>query len=344
MKNKVAFLVDKGQIEMGERECPKPVGDQVLIKVKHCGICGSDVHNYVEGGTGKRIIHFPFILGHELAGEIVAVGGGVKELKAGDRVCVEPGVPCGVCEYCRKGEYNLCPDMKFMAAYPVEGSMQEYLTFPETNCFKLPDNVSTVEGALIEPLAVGLYAAEQANVKVNDTVVILGMGCIGLMTLLACKARNVGRIIAVDIYDSHLKTAAELGADCLVNSASEDAAAAVERLTGGRLADITFETAGQGATALMAPAVTRRGGTIMCVGNITKPTPYKFFDISSKEITLKTQFRYRNVFALAVDLISSGKVDLSPIRPQMFPFGQTQEAFQYAINHAENTVKCMLEM
>ena len=146
----------------------------------------------------------------------------------------------------------------------------------------------------------------------------------------------MGRIIAVDIYDSHLKTASELGADCLINSEAEDAVAAIEKLTGGRLADITFETAGQGATALMAPAVTRRGGTIMCVGNITKPTPYKFFDISCKEITLKTQFRYRNVFALAVDL--------SPVRPQIFPFDQTQEAFQYAINHAESTVKCMLEM
>ena len=344
MKNKAAYLVDKGQIEMGEKACPAPAGSEVLIRVKHCGICGSDVHNYVEGGTGKRIIKFPFILGHELAGEVVETGEGVKHLKPGDRVCVEPGVPCGVCEYCRAGEYNLCPDMKFMAAYPVEGSMQEYLTFPESSCYKLPENVSTVEGALIEPFAVGLYAAEQAGVKVNDTVVILGMGCIGLMTLLACKARNVGRIIAVDIYDSHLDTARELGADCVINSALEDAAAVIGELTGGKMADITFETAGQSATALLAPAVTGRGKTIMCVGNITKPTPFKFFDISCKEITLKTQFRYRNVFALAVDLIASGKVDLNPIRPKMFPFDQTQEAFQYTIHHAENTVKCMLEM
>lgn len=344
MKNKAAYLVDKGQIEMGEKACPVPLGSEVLIRVKHCGICGSDVHNYVEGGTGKRIIKFPFILGHELAGEVVETGDGVKNLKPGDRVCVEPGVPCGVCEYCRAGEYNLCPDMKFMAAYPVEGSMQEYLTFPESSCYKLPENVSTVEGALIEPFAVGLYAAEQAGVKVNDTVVILGMGCIGLMTLLASRARNVGRIIAVDIYDSHLATARELGADCVINSASEDAVAVVGELTGGRMADVTFETAGQSATALLAPAITGRGKTIMCVGNITKPTPFKFFDISCKEITLKTQFRYRNVFALAVDLIASGKVDLNPIRPKMFPFYQTQEAFQYAIHHAESTVKCMLEM
>ena len=344
MKNKVAFFVSKGKIEMGHRECVKPMGNEVLIKVGHCGICGSDVHNYVEGGTGKRIIHFPFILGHELAGEIVEVGAEVKKLSIGDRVCVEPGIPCGTCEFCRRGEYNLCPDMKFLAAYPIEGSMQEYLVFPETNCFKLPDNVSTIEGALIEPLAVGLYAAEHADVKINDTVVILGMGCIGLMTLLACKARNAGKIIAVDIYDSHLEIAKELGADYLINSSIEDAEAVIEKITEGNLSDITFETAGQSVTALMAPAVTRRGGTIMCVGNITKPTPYKFFDISCKEITLKTQFRYRNVFRLAVDLISSGKVNLAPIKPKIFPFDQTQEAFQYAINHAEDTVKCMLEM
>lgn len=344
MKSRVAYLVDKGKIEMGERDCPRPEGDEVLIKVKHCGICGSDVHNYIEGGTGKRIIKFPFILGHELAGEVVALGDQVKALKIGDHVCVEPGVPCGSCEYCRKGEYNLCPDMKFMAAYPIEGSMQEYLTFPESNCYQLPEQVSTIQGALIEPFAVGLYAAEQAGVKVNDTVVILGMGCIGLMTLLAAKVRNAGRIIAVDIYDSHLQMAKALGADVVINSTKEDVAAVVEAVTGSKLADVTFETAGQSSTTLLAPALTKRGGIIMCVGNITKPTPYKFFDISSKEITLKTQFRYRNVFALAVDLIASGKVDLTPLNPKIFPFSETQEAFQYAINHAENTVKCMLEM
>ena len=129
MKNKAAFLVDKGKIEMGEKEIPEVGKGQVLIKVKHCGICGSDVHNYIEGGTGKRIIHFPFILGHELAGEVVKVGEDVKNFRTGDRVCVEPGVPCGKCAYCREGEYNLCPDMRFLAAYPVEGSMQEYLAF-----------------------------------------------------------------------------------------------------------------------------------------------------------------------------------------------------------------------
>ena len=344
MKNKVAYLVDKGKVELGEREQPEAGKGQVLIKVKHCGICGSDVHNYIEGRTGKRIIHFPFILGHELAGEIVEVGEGVKKLSVGDRVCVEPGVPCGTCSYCRKGEYNLCPDMRFLAAYPVEGSMQEYLVFPEENCFKLPKQVSTIEGALIEPLAVGLYAAEHSEVNINDTIVILGMGCIGLMTLIACKARNVGKIIAVDIYDTHLEIAKKLGADVTINTSGEDAAAVIEKITSGRLADVTFETAGQSATAVLAPAVTGRGGTIMCVGNITKPTSYKFFDISCKEITLKTQFRYRNVFALAVDLIASGKIDLSPINPKMFPFDQTQEAFQYAIHHGEDTVKVMLEM
>lgn len=344
MKNEAAYLIEKGKVEIRERDCPDPVGSEVLIRVDYCGICGSDVHNYLEGGTGKRIIQFPFILGHEVAGEVIQTGSEARLLQVGDRVCIEPGVPCGTCEYCRKGQYNLCPDMKFMAAYPVEGSMQKYLVFPEENCLKLPSHVSGVEGALIEPFAVGLYAAEQAGVQMNDRVVILGMGCIGLMTLLACKARNVKEIIAVDIYDSHLKKAVELGADYVINSTKENVELLVNRYTKGVMADVVFETAGQSATALMAPAVTKRGGTIMCVGNITKPTPYKFFDISSKEITLKTQFRYRNVFATAVDLIAGGKINLKGIEPKIFPFEKAQEAFQYAIHHGENTVKCMLKM
>lgn len=207
MINRIASLVDKGKIEMTTGEVPRPAANEVLIKVKHCGICGSDIHNFQAGGTGKRVIHFPFVLGHEFAGEVVETGADVKTLAVGDRVCVEPGVACGECRYCKSGRYNLCEDMRFMSAYPNRGSMQGYVVFPAKNCFKLPENLTTVEGALIEPLAVGLHAVNRGNVRFGDTVVIMGTGCIGIMTLLACKAKGATRIIAVDIFNNRLQKA-----------------------------------------------------------------------------------------------------------------------------------------
>jgi len=344
MVNRIASLVGRGKIEMITGEIPAPAAHEVLIKVKHCGICGSDVHNFIAGGTGKRMIQYPFVLGHEFAGEVVEVGAEVKNLNVGDRVCVEPGVGCGECEYCKSGRYNLCNNMKFMSAYPNRGSMQDYVTFPAKNCFKLPDNLSTVEGALIEPLAVGLHAANRGNVKFGDTVLILGTGCIGIMTILACKAKNATRIIAVDVFDNRLKKAQKLGAAYIINSKTEDVAARVSEITGGRMADVVFETAGRPETFVMAAEAVRRGGTLVTVGNISEPNPLKLVEVNMKEIDIKCVFRYANVYPLALELISAGKIDIKGIAPSLFPFDETPQAFDYAINNGASILKCVLEM
>jgi len=344
MDNRVARLMGRSLIEMGLTDIPVPEADEVLIKVKHAGICGSDVHNYREGRTGKRVIKYPFVLGHEFAGEIIMTGARVVSLAVGDRVCVEPGVGCGECCFCKSGRYNLCERIKFMSAYPNEGCMQDYVTFPAKNCFKLPDNLTTIEGALIEPLAVGLHSASRGGVKCGDAVVILGAGCIGLMTLLACKARNAATIIAVDIFDNRLQKALELGATAAVNSADGDAAAKIAGILGKKRADVVFETAGQPVTTLLAAEIVGRGGTIVTVGNVSEPTPYKFVDINMKEVQMIGVFRYSNVFPLALELISSGKIDLNAVKPDIFPFEETQKAFQYAINNGKDVIKCVLEM
>ena len=158
-----------------------------------------------------------FMLGHECAGTIVEVGKEVEKLKVGDRVALEPGITCGKCEFCKSGHYNLCPDVVFLATPPVQGCNEEFIAFPEDMCFKLPENVSTKEGALIEPLSVGFYAAEQGNVGTGDTVVILCSGCIGLVTLLACKAHGAGQIIVADLVQARLDKAMELGATAVIN-------------------------------------------------------------------------------------------------------------------------------
>ena len=344
MENRVASLVGKAQIRMTTGPVPSPGSGEVLIKVRHCGICGSDVHNFQEARTGKRVISFPFVLGHEFAGEIVETGKNVRNVKVGDRVCVEPGVGCGECEYCKSGRYNLCQNMKFLSAYPNVSSMQDYVVFPAKNCFKLPDNLSTVEGALIEPLAVGLHAANRGNVKCGDTVLVLGTGCIGIMTLLACKAKNATRIIAVDIFDNRLQKAKELGASTVINSKQEDVASRVAGLTDGKFADVVFETAGRPETLVMAADAVKRGGTIVTVGNVSNPTPLRPVEINMKEIDLKCVFRYANVYPLALELISSGKIDLKALKPDIFPFEETAKAFDYAIHNGQSVLKCILEM
>lgn len=344
MVNRIASFVDKGKLEMTTGPIPSPAPDEVLIKVKHCGICGSDIHNFIAGGTGKRIIQFPFILGHEFAGEIVEVGTQVLGLDVGDRVCVEPGVACGECEHCKKGRYNLCENMRFMSAYPNLGCMQDYVVFPAKNCYKLPDNLTTIDGALIEPLAVGLHAANRGQVSFGYTVVIMGTGCIGIMTLLACKAKGATKIIAVDIFDNRLQKAQNLGATHTINSKIEDVAAKVSELTGGRMADVVFETAGRPETFEMAADTAMRGGTLVTVGNISEPTKLKLVEINMKELDLKCVFRYANVYPLALKLISSGQIDISAISPDIFPFDEAPSAFDYAIHNGASTLKCILEM
>ena len=198
-KNRAAVLTGLKTLEFREVPMPQVGADEILMRMEAVGVCGSDVHYYSHGRIGDFVVEFPFILGHECAGTIVEVGKEVKHLQVGDRVALEPGVPCGKCEMCRTGHYNLCPDVKFFATPPYDGCLMDYVSFPAEFAFKLPDNVSTVEGALVEPLAIGINAALTGGVKLGDTVLIFGAGCIGLVTLLAAKAYGASQIIVSDV-------------------------------------------------------------------------------------------------------------------------------------------------
>ncbi len=204
MKNSKAILQVPGTMKIISAEIPVPKEDEVLIKVEYVGICGSDVHGFESG---------PFIppkdpnqeigLGHECAGTVVAVGSRVRKFKPGDRVNIEPGVPCGHCRYCLEGKYNICPDVDFMATQPnYRGALTHYLCHPESFTYKLPDNMDTMEGALVEPAAVGMHAAMLADVKPGKKIIILGAGCIGLMTLQACKCLGATEIAVVDVLEN----------------------------------------------------------------------------------------------------------------------------------------------
>lgn len=344
---KGAFM--RGTDHMVIKEIPVPdIKDkEVLVSLEYVGICGSDVHYYHNGCCGpfKVDLTEDYMLGHECAGTIVKIGKDVENLKVGDRVALEPGITCGKCEACKSGHYNLCPDVVFLATPPVQGCNEEFIAFPEDMCFKLPENVSTKEGALIEPLSVGFYASEQGNVKPGDTVVILGAGCIGLVTLLACKARGAGKIIVSDLVDTRLEKAKELGADIVINGKEEDIFKKTEEITNGRGYDIVFETAGSPVTIAQTPFLVRRGGTITLVGiSAQEEIDFNFGQIMDKEATIKTVFRYKNIYPKAIAAVSSGAINVKNIVTHEFELENIEEAYNEAVNNKTDLVKAVIKV
>lgn len=342
MKNKAAFLTGIEKIEFGEVEVPKIKPDEVLVKMESIGVCGSDVHYYSHGRIGDFVVKFPFILGHECAGTIVEVGNEVSHLKVGDRVALEPGVPCGHCEFCLSGRYNLCPDVRFFATPPYDGCLMNYVSHPAQFAFKLPDNVSSVEGALVEPLAIGINAALTGGVKLGDTVVIFGSGCIGLVSLLASKAYGATDVIVVDIIDKRLEVARKLGAKTL-NAKQCDIMAEIGKLTEGKGAQVVIDCAGTNTTICQTIQAAKSGGTIVWVGLAAESVDgLKTGPISTKELTIKSIFRYKNLYPTAIAAIADGKIDISGIISDKYKFEETPKAFAETLKNAQNIVKSVI--
>ncbi len=345
MNNKAVFMSGTNNMVTKEVPVPTPGPKDVLVKVDVVGICGSDVHYYQHGRIGDFVVEGDFILGHECAGEVVEVGSEVKTLAKGDRVALEPGKTCGKCKFCKTGKYNLCPDVEFFATPPYHGVFTNYVTHPEDMCFKLPANVSNMEGALVEPLAVGLHASGMGEVKLGDTVVIFGAGCIGLVTLLSCKARGASKIYVVDILENRLETARKLGATEAINAKECDVLAKIADLTEGQGADVVIETAGSEFTVKQTADVVSRGGTIVLVGMTPKDeTCFNFMKLMGKEGQLKTIFRYRNLYPVAINAIASGAIDVKGIVSHEFDFDHVKEAFDFVSSNAKDVVKAVIKI
>ncbi len=344
---KAAYMNGLDKMIIKETAVPEVGEDQVLVQLEYVGICGSDVHYYHHGACGpyKVDLEKDFMLGHECAGTVVEIGKGVKHLKVGDKVALEPGITCGQCEYCKSGRYNLCEDVVFLATPPVQGCYEEYIAFPENMCFKLPEEMSTKEGALIEPLSVGFHAANQGNVQTGDTVVILGAGCIGLATLLSCKARGVGKIIIADLVDARLNKAKELGANHVLNGKNVDVIAEILKLTDGKGADKVIETAGSTYTIAQTPHLVKRGGTIVLVGLApVEEINFNFAKIMDKEAEIRTVFRYCNIYPKAIAAVASGAIDVKRIITHEYALEQIQEAFDEAVNNKTDLVKAVIKI
>ncbi len=342
---KTAVMLGIGKMGFEERPIPVPKDNEVLVKLEYVGICGSDLHYYETGAIGDYVVKPPFVLGHEPGGTVVEVGKDVKHLNVGDRVALEPGKTCGHCEFCKTGNYNLCPDVVFFATPPVDGVFQEYVAHEAALCFKLPDNVSTMEGALIEPLAVGFHAAIQGGAKAGQTAVVMGAGCIGLVTMMALKAMGVSRVFVVDIMEKRLQKALELGADGVINASQTDAVEEAKKLTDGRGCDLAVETAGTQITAVQTIHMTKKGAAIVLVGysksgEMTLPMSLAL----DKELTFKTVFRYRHIYPMAIDAVAAGKVNLKGIVTDVFDLDDVQNAMDHSVNNKADIVKAVIRI
>lgn len=344
-KMRVAIMTDLGKIEMGERDIPTPKDDEVLVRVEYVGVCGSDLHYYESGRIGDFIVKPPFVLGHEAGGTVVEVGSAVKHLKVGDRVALEPGKTCGKCEFCRTGRYNLCPDVIFFATPPVDGVFQDYVAHEADLCFKIPDNMDTMEAALIEPLAVGFHAARQGGAQAGQTAVVTGAGCIGLVSMMALKAMGVSNIIVVDIMQKRLDKAVELGATAVINGREKDTVEEVLIMTDGKGADLVIEASGAEITTRQAIQFTKKGATIVLVGysasgELTLPISLAL----DKELNIKTVFRYRHIYPMAIEAVAAGKVNLKGIVTNIFSLDDIQEAMDQSVKNKADIVKSVIKV
>lgn len=338
---KAMALTALRRIEPLQVEEPALKPGWVKVKVLHTGICGSDLHYYEHGRVGDFVVEFPFILGHESAGEVVAVGEGVHDLAPGDRVTLEPGIPCGRCRECRTGRYNLCPDVIFFATPPVPGTLQQYVVHPADLCFKLPDNVSTLAGALAEPLAVGFHACRQGGAVPGMTAAVLGCGCIGLCTAMALFAHGVTDVFMTDRIPLRLEAARSLHAKT-VDITARDPVDTIRAWTHGRGADLVVDTTGNALAALSTARLVAAGGTVVMVGLAPDPTfPFDFGALQAREATVKTVFRYRNLYPTVVAALAAG-LPIERIVNRVFSFDETDAAFAFNSAHRDEVVKAVI--
>ncbi|XP_042899421.2 sorbitol dehydrogenase [Parasteatoda tepidariorum] len=334
-----------GDLRLENREIPVPRPNEVLLKVHYVGICGSDIHLWKKGGFGDFLVKENIVLGHETSGVVIKTGDKVKHLKPGDKVCVEPGVPCSKCEFCKKGRYNLCPTTRYDDPTAEFGSLCRYYCQDADYCFKLPDNVSLEEGALIEPLSVAVYACRRAEVSAGKTILICGAGPIGLMNLLTCKAMGASKICMTDISDERLVTAKKLGAICgmnVKNIDSEQTMECIHKCLGGP-PDITMECSGAESSINFGLKVTKPGGVLLMVGVGPPRISLNLVDSSFREVDIRGVYRYVNCFPVALELVSSGAIDLKTLITHRYKLEDALKAFETFLTAKDGAIKVLIK-
>jgi L-iditol 2-dehydrogenase len=322
-ENRAAVLYAPGDVRVEDRDVPSPGEREVLVEIAAVGVCGSDIHYYEHGRIGSFVVREPMVLGHESAGRVVALGPGASKHAVGDRVALEPGVPCGACRECRAGRYNLCSDVRFFATPPIDGAFANYVVIHEDFAFALPDSVSDEAGALMEPLSVAVWACQKAKVSAGDRVLVTGAGPIGLLSLQAARAFGATEVTVTDVNPHRLALAERTGATRTIDvteTALQDS---------GVEADALIECSGHPASLMAGIAALRPAGTAVLVGMGPEEegvVPLSL--IQSRELWLTGTFRYANTYPTAIALAAGGRVDLEAIITGHYGLDDAEAALQ----------------
>ena len=338
-------LVLSAYEQLAVEEVPSPVAapDEVLVRVEACGICGSDVHGF-DGTSGRRIP--PIVMGHEAAGIIAAVGSDVKGYAVGDRVTFDSTVYCGHCEYCLRGEVNLCDNRQVVGVscgdYRREGAFAELVRVPERILYKLPESLSFAEAAMLEAVSVALHAVRVTQLRGGERALVIGAGMIGLLTLQAAKAAGCAQVMVADVDATRLKLAKASGADAVLLASGAELLQAVMEKTGGRGVDVVFEAVGRNETVSSAIDVVCKGGTVTLIGNITPEVKLPLQKVVSREIRLQGTAASAGEYPQAMELMMSGAIDVKPLITAVAPLGDGPQWFARLHAREPNLMKIVL--
>jgi L-iditol 2-dehydrogenase len=340
---KALLLSEYGRLDTVDVPMPRPGPDEILVRVEACGICGSDVHGF-DGSSGRRIP--PLIMGHEAAGTVAAVGPNATTFEPGDPVTFDSTVYCGHCQYCLKGEMNLCENRQVLGVsipeYRREGAFADYVVVPERIVHPLPDNVPFPEAAMVEPLAVAAHAIALSQVPEDATVLVVGAGMIGLLVLAVLRAEGVNNVIVTDIDDSRLELAKDMGATAVINGKTADTVAEVKKLTGGEGVDVALEAVGSTPTVKMAIESTRKGGTVTLIGNIAPTVEIPLQAVVSRQIRLQGSAASAGEYPRCINMLANGTVNVKPLISVVAPLEEGAQWFDRLHERHPNLMKVIL--
>jgi L-iditol 2-dehydrogenase len=330
-----SVLYGVGDVRLEERPVPEPGPREVLVEVRSVGVCGSDVHYYEQGRIGHFVVEAPLVLGHEASGVVVVVGSQVDQLSVGQRVAMEPGVPCLHCLQCRSGRYNLCPDVRFFATPPIDGAFASYVTIHADFAFPVPDTLSDDAAALIEPLSVGVWACRKAGVTPGDRVLVTGAGPIGLLAMQVARAFGAEDVTITDVNPYRLEVARRTGATRALDVREEPLSEAVDG------ADVLLECSGVAAVIADGIRALSPAGRAVLVGMGGDEVPLPLTTVQAKELTVTGTFRYANTYPAAIALAASGRIDLDALVTGHFALAEAEAALR-AGRTDERTIKAMV--
>jgi L-iditol 2-dehydrogenase len=341
---KALVLTEYNNLQIQDVPQPECRANEVLLRVRACGICGSDIHG-MDGSTGRR--RPPIIMGHEASGEIAAVGPEVRDFQTGDRVTFDSTIYCGRCRYCIAGDIHLCDNRRVLGVsceeYRRDGALAEYVAVPARILYRLPEEVTFPRAALVEPTSIAFHAVHRMKVQLGDTAVVVGTGMVGLLVVQALRAAGCGQLIAVDVDPHRLQLACDLGADVGLDANRADVPAEVTRLTGGRGADLAAEVVGKAATVQTAIHCLRKGGQLSLVGNLSPTVDLPLQAVVTRELSLLGCCASRGDYPACLKMIARGKIRVDPLISATAPLDEGADWFKRLYAGEEGMLKVVLE-